>query len=65
MRVYLDLLQYCQEEQMLKAAHNKGKGGQSGQIYRNADAETRWHVDFQLKRNMIGMETHLLYDNMF
>lgn len=50
---------------MLKAAHNKGKGNTGGNIYRNADQETRWHIDFQLKRNLIGVETQMSYDGLF
>lgn len=61
-RIYLDLLQYSQEEQRQIAAHNKGKGGTGNNILRNVDQEPQWHANFQIKRNNNVYETHMVYD---
>jgi hypothetical protein len=60
-RVYLDLLQYSQEEQRQIAMHNKGKGG-SGQILRNLDEEPQWHANFVIQKQNQVYETHMFYD---
>lgn len=63
-RIYLDLLQYSQEEQRQIAAHNKGKGGSGANTLRNVDAEPQWHANFQIKRNNQVYETTMKYDEV-